>query len=400
MADRTCVLIMLSGLAIGDRLGGAERFAIELARHLDLDRFAPQICGLWRYGGRAETHHAAALAEAGVPVFLAADYAGKLNPLSFRRSVRSIVEHYRSEQVDIIHSVLPLAGLAGLSIRKSVKARAIVRTAFSGHEWGDGAAAFLCRQLFSNWVFPLRFDAEACVSRFMVSQFDRRPGARIAGKHALFLPNAIDLERFTSAAEAGSDDQAIGARRRSEFGLSSADFVVGSVGRLSAEKGHSFLLDAAAIVTAKAPDVRFIIIGHGPLRGDLHGKSERLGLASKLIFAGARTDVDALYGIMNLFVLPSLWEGLPTVILEAMASGVPVVATDIPGSRELVQAGRTGWMARPADPDSLAEEILAAWEDPAARLSAARRAQAEVVPRFSIQQVARECEALYSRLAP
>jgi len=390
MAAKTRVMILLSGLAIGDRLGGAERFAIELARHLDSDRFEPQICALWHYGGPAETLHVNTLAAAGIPAFLAEDYAGKLNPLSFNHSVQNILDHYRGTRVDVIHSVLPLAGLAGLLIRRPLGAKAIVRTAFSGHEWGDGPAAYLCRQIFTNWVFPLAFDAEACVSQFMVRQFDRRPGARIAGKRALFLPNAIDLKRFAGrTADPG---------RRREFGLSPSDFVVGCVGRLSAEKGHSVLLDAAAIVTARAPDARFLIIGDGPLQDELHKKAGRLGLGSKLLFTGPRTDVDALYGIMDLFVLPSLWEGLPTVIMESMASGVPVVATDIPGSRDLVQPGQTGWLARPGDPASLAAAILAAGADPSGRATAAQRALAEVAPRFSIEQVAAECAALYSRV--
>jgi glycosyltransferase involved in cell wall biosynthesis len=398
MAAKKRVLILLSGLAIGDRLGGAERFAIELARHLDPDRFEPQICALWRFGGPAETHYTSSLIEAGIPVFLATDYAGKLNPLAFIRSVRNILDHYRDASIDVIHSVLPLAGLAAFAIRRPLHARAIVRTAFSGHEWGDGAAAFLCRQIFTNWVFPLAFDAEACVSQHMVDRFNRRPGARLAGKRALFLPNAIDLKRFDAGTTAPGSPEHPAQGKRAEFGLSSDDFIIGCVGRLSAEKGHSVLLDAAAIVTAQAPDVKLLIIGDGPLRNALNEQAGRLGLGSKLILAGPRTDVDVLYRMMDLFVLPSLWEGLPTVILESMASGVPVVATDIPGSQELVQPGLTGWLARPADPASLAAQILAARRDHSGRAAAAERARREVVPRFAIEQVVEKCSALYTRV--
>ena len=101
---------------------------------------------------------------------------------------------------------------------------------------------------------------------------------------------------------------------------------------------------------------------------------------------------------MDLFVLPSVWEGLPTVILESMACGISVVATDIPGTRELITHGRTGWLVPPNDAASLAQGILAALRAPAACQSVAQAARQEVTPRFALEQVTKQYEWLYLEL--
>jgi len=393
MAARIRVLMAISGLAIGEPLGGAERFAVELALSLDRNIFEPSICALWRHDVPSEIYWVKRLAEEGVEVFFAADWGHGRSLTGYASALRSIARHFQHAPVDIVHSHLPLAGLTALLLRRQLGARALVRTALAGKEWGDGLTAVAFRQVFTNWVFPLTFDAEACVSQALTDRFDRRPGARLRGRKALLLHNAIRLDRF-----AAGRDPAASSDKRSELGLNAGDLVVGSVGRLSREKGCFVLVDAAARVTACRSDVRFLVVGDGPLREELGAQIGRLGLAGRIVLTGARTDVDAIYDTMDLFVLPSFWEGLPTVIMESMACGVPVVATDIPGTRELVTANRTGWLTPPGDSAGLAETILAALASPAERAHVAEAARREVVPRFSIEEVANKYQKLYLRL--
>ena len=107
--------------------------------------------------------------------------------------------HFQRAPVDIAHSHLPLAGLAILLTRPALGAKIIVRTAHAGKEWGDGALAAICRQIFTRCVFPLAFDAEACVSQPLVDVFNQRPVARLRGRKALLLNNAIHSGTFSGA---------------------------------------------------------------------------------------------------------------------------------------------------------------------------------------------------------
>lgn len=135
------------------------------------------------------------------------------------------------------------------------------------------------------------------------------------------------------------------------------------------------------------------------MRGALEAEAAALGVAHAITFVGARADAGVLYPALDLFVLPSLWEGLPTVVLESMASGVPVVATDIPGTCDLVQEGVTGWLAPPADPSGLSQAILRALDDPIQRVAIARHAAEQVVPRYTMDAIARQYAELYRQLS-
>jgi glycosyltransferase involved in cell wall biosynthesis len=384
------LLTVVPGLAIGEHYGGAERLAVEVVCRLNRDRFDPLVCALWRYDTAAERRWITQLSEAGIPVFLAGDRGASANPHAFRRSVTSMQAHFAGAGMDVIQCHSPLAGVAALLCRRALGCSALVRTCHSYREWGHGGIAFGCRQVFSNWVFPAWYDVEVGVSRSIVATLDGRPGARLLGKKATLVYNAVSLERFT--------EQKPAPHKRLELGLGLSDVVVGSVGRLSKEKNFSLLLNAIPMVIARKPEVRFLIIGEGPLGDELRSLASRLGLTSAVIFAGARSDVDALYPLMDLFVLPSLGEGLPSVILEAMASGVPVLATDVGGTRELVLPGGTGWLVPSGNPTALAEGILAALDNPQERINLARKAKADVTARFSVDRIAAEYAELYLKV--
>ena len=390
--ERTRVLILLLGLALGEPLGGAERFGIELATRLDQARFEPIVCAFWRHNSPAERHWLAHLQAYGIETFFAAD-AGPGHYLArYQAGVQAIRDRFRGQQVDVIQSHFQMGSLAALLLRRPLAARACVRRAAAAREWGDGVAAAIGRLVFTDWVFPLAFDAEVAISQTLANRLDRRPAAFLRRRRAVRIPTGVPLERFHPAAPAEA------RTARQTLGLPADALVVGNVGRLRGEKGHRVLLQAAVRVCAARPDVRFVIIGDGELREALQQQAVGLGLAEAVRFTGARTDVNQLYHAMYLFVLPSLWEALGTAILESMASGVPVVATDLPGPRELVTPGRTGWLARSNDPADLAERLLEALADPAARAARAAEALRAVVPRFSIAKIARAYEQLYDQL--
>jgi glycosyltransferase involved in cell wall biosynthesis len=144
---------------------------------------------------------------------------------------------------------------------------------------------------------------------------------------------------------------------RKKIGLPVEARVVGVVARLHPQKGHRYLIEAAQTIVRAHPKVRFVLVGDGELRGELEQMVLQSNLAEHFLFLGFRDDVRDLLQIFDLFVLPSLYEGLPNVILEAMASGLPVVATSVDGTKELIVDNETGFLVPPKDSAALAEKI-------------------------------------------
>ncbi len=404
MTRRKRILLLISGLAIGQPLGGAERFGIELARHLDQTRCEPIVCGFWHRGVPAEMHWRDILAADGVETFEAVERGRGFTPGRLAQALQSISNHLAGRPVDVIHSHFQLGSITALLLRRTLGTKALVRTAHGTvpWEWSNTPRGFICRQIFTQWLFPLAFDVETGVSQAVVDSLDRRPGAWFARKHALRCYNGIDVRPFVCATPqdmpSGSDSDRERTTLRSTLGLAPDDCVIGSVGRLSEQKGYTYLLEAAPAVLAQHPRVKFLLVGDGELRTKLQQQAAALSLTGSVIFAGVQQSTIDFYRIMDLFVLPSLWEGLPTVVLESMACGVPVVATDIPGTQELVEAGRTGWLCRPRDPVSLAETLLNALRDPLQGSAMASTARERVLACYSLNAIAEQFEALYQHL--
>jgi len=167
------------------------------------------------------------------------------------------------------------------------------------------------------------------------------------------VPNAVDLARFAGSPE--PDRQQV----RAEHGIPAQAAVVGVLARLSEQKGLAHLLDAMPAILAEHPETHLLIVGDGPLRDDLTAQAAALGVAPSVHFAGYRTNTTAYLRAMDVFALPSLYEGLPLSVLEAMAAGLPVVATRVGGMPEAVEEGRTAILVPPADPGALARAVNA-----------------------------------------
>jgi glycosyltransferase involved in cell wall biosynthesis len=162
------------------------------------------------------------------------------------------------------------------------------------------------------------------------------------------------------------------------------------------QKGYSDFIRAAAIVSRQCPDVYFLLVGEGELRRELEDLTRDLNASDRVIFAGSRSDVEAMFKIMDVFLSTSLWEGLPGVILESMASRVPVIATDIQGSSELVEDGINGILIPPGDPEAAARATIELIENPQKRSALAQRA-ALTPGDYAIEVVAARYEDIYKK---
>ena len=193
-----------------------------------------------------------------------------------------------------------------------------------------------------------RMDRVVCVSEGQAEKV-RRCGVR--ADRVVVIRNAVRAERFDHADPA---DRLVLEKMFPQ----APERIVGSAGRLSPEKGFGVLVEAAAIVAQSDPQVGFIHFGDGPLRETIRRRIAELGLAERFILAGLRDDLDRFLPHWDLSVLPSFTEGLPTVVLESYAAGVPVVATAVGGTPEAVTDGVDGYLVPPGDPITLARRIL------------------------------------------
>ena len=206
-------------------------------------------------------------------------------------------------------------------------------------------------------------------------------------KTTTIVPNGIDVAMFRPDIEAGK------AVRR-EWDVSSDQLLIGIVGRLMPVKNHPLFLKAAALLAARLPNARFVCIGSGPdgYSQDLFQQAKGLGLEEKVIFAGARRDMPAVYNALDMLCLSSRSEGFPNVVAEAMASGIPPVATEVGDVAMII--GETGRLARPATADSLAAALgeLASLSTEA-RQDLGRQARARIVEQFSIEAMVQRTES-------
>lgn len=388
--DRTASRIRIVEVIYGFGIegGGAGRLGVELARRLNPDRFNPVVAALWDCGSPLEKERVAQLRREGVSALTLAVWDPRRPYAGLLAACRGLSAELARQPAGIFHSHSEFGDLALLPF--TGRSTRLVRTVHNGYrvEWRKRP---LRRLLFTNLLYPLAFQREIAVNRGIAAALDRRPLARWLGKQASVIANGIDLDRFWPL------PQPPGALREA-FHIPEKAFVIGSVGRLAEGKGLDLLLQAAARLIREDRPVTLLIIGEGELRTGLEGLAQELGIRSRVIFTGARADIDRLYSCMDLFVSASLWEGISTVVLESMAAGVPVVATAIPGHQEIIEDGVHGWLVPAGEIDPLVRAISGAIEDPVQRKNRAQQAGARVRD-FAIDAIVTRHAELYESLA-
>jgi L-malate glycosyltransferase len=186
---------------------------------------------------------------------------------------------------------------------------------------------------------------------------------------------------------------------RREFGFADDDFLVGIVAALEDHKGHRYLLEAAQVLKDRAPKVKIVIVGKGSLEMDLDQQARALGVTDLVFFLGFRDDVPRILASLDLFVLSSHLEGLGTSIMDAMASRLPVVATQAGGIPEVVIPEETGLLVPPRNPAALAQAILQIYQDRDLARRLGERGYEVVHEKFSAEAMARRIIAVYEKLA-
>src|SRR5262249_55804717 len=232
-------------------------------------------------------------------------------------------------------------------------------------------------------------DAVVCVSEGQAVKV-RKAGA--PADRVVVIRNAVGLEAFAEpepADRAALEGLFPRPPRR----------IVGAAGRLSPEKGFDRLIDAAALVTHAEPDTGFVIFGGGPLRAALAAQIAARGLQGRFVLAGFRTDLQRFLPVFDLAVLSSLTEGLPVILLEALAAGVPAVSTAVGGTPEVIEDGVHGYLVPPGNVEALARRILDCLRADAARRAMGARGRERVCEQFTCATQSVQYQRLFERLA-
>jgi len=368
-------VLRITYLITDSGVGGTEKMLAALIRGLDRTRFEPSLLALKPLGETARELAAEGIPvkSLGLPATVSLPYLLAL-PGAFWKLRRELLRR----RPDILHCFLFQANLLG----RLAAGFSGVPANLSSIRVIEAEHRFLLPldRITSGWVTRYTAVGEA-VRRFAIEQLKLDP-ARVKT-----IPNGIDLRAF-----AGLEAEPV----RREFRIPAAAPLIGMMGRLHAQKGVDIFLQAVSKLRADFPELKALVIGEGPDRGALERLAASLDLSAAVIFTGLRHDGPALLTALDLFVLPSRYEGMPNVVLEAMAAGKAVVAAAVGAVPELVQEGRTGLLVPPEDPEALARAIRALLQDAELRRRLGANGRGRIEQEFSLEKMIHLTQELYA----
>ncbi|MFC1514705.1 glycosyltransferase family 4 protein [Candidatus Omnitrophota bacterium] len=358
--------------------GGGESVFAQLINSLGKEGF--QVWAACRSGGAFEQR------VSGRAKIIPFDMRGALS-LSKVAGLASII---RQNKIDLVHSQGGRADFFARIAAKLSGVPVVSTIAAPVEEYEVGRlrkAVYISLDRFSE-KFVSRFIVVSEALRRVLTEKHRIPEDKIVKVH-----NGIDAADYASRPE-------VIARLREEFGVKTGAKLIAVVGRLAQVKGIGYFIQAIKQMTAddRQRNICALIVGDGPLRGELEDLVERLGLKDIVRFTGFRNDIKDILSALDILVLPSIREGQPMVVLEAMASGLVVVASRIEGIEEVIEDGVTGILAAAKSPAALAREIVGVLGDDEASERIRRQAKASVEERFDLEDMVAKHQDIYTQL--
>lgn len=259
----------------------------------------------------------------------------------FGRECLKLSRVFRRWPVDLLHTQIVCSEASAVGARLAGVPRVL------GTFHIDSA-----RSRARDWV--LEYITNHCLDRAIAmseaTRVDWVRHTRLPGDRVITIPTAVDTQKCRRRCKP--------AEARSQLGLPTDDrVVIGAVGRLAEQKGYPYLLEAVALLSDDYPDLTVALAGDGPSRPSLIEQARSLKIADRVHFLGFRADVQPVLDASDIFALPSLWEALPLALLEAMATGLPVVGTTVAGVPEVIVPGETGYLVPPRDIRAFAESL-------------------------------------------
>jgi glycosyltransferase involved in cell wall biosynthesis len=361
-------------------LGGGQINLLSLAKKLDREKFEVLVCS--RDGGplvdevkKNDIQH--------FPV----PFSKRIG----RRIIPQINTILFNKRIDILHTHGGIAGFYGRWAAWKCRTPVIVHTLHGIHYLHY--RNFLLKHFF---VLLERYFSRSTDAVIFVSEADKEKGKKfkLAPEEKMYtIKNGIDLSSFKEEGVLNSK-----ADKRKEVGLESFQPIVGTVARLHRQKGIACLLKAVKTISQEFPRIKILIIGGGPLSQKLKRMARQLHVKEYVWFMGERKDAQYLISLFDVFVLPSLWEGLPYVLMEASVLGKPVVATDVDGNREIIEDGKTGILVPARNPEKMAEAVIRLLREKSFAKKLGERARESIPPKFNCSRMVEETQNLYLKL--
>jgi glycosyltransferase involved in cell wall biosynthesis len=357
--------------------GGAQEAVCQLVKYGQKQRFQQEVLALHGFG-----HYWEVLRSWGVPVYTLVPhaFARAAIPLIFLRLFRFLARN----RYDLVHTHLiganvlaaPLAALYRVPVR------------FTHDQSNDDVRhhSFIHRGLdtLANRLNHHVIAVSSSIRTFLCQE------EKLSANNISVIYNSVDLDRFSPEVDSSTKET-----QRRKWDLSADALIVGGVGRLHYQKNFPLFLEVAAEVCARMPQAIFVIVGEGPERTALEELSRKLGIASRVHFLGFVKEMPELYQSLDLLLLTSHFEGTPLTVLEAMAMGVPVVASKVDGVAEVLVDGRDAFLVPPGNRDLFVKGICQIFQNQGLWQQLSRAGQEKARQQFSAEAMVRQVEALY-----
>jgi len=371
------ILHVADKLSVGDStIHGVTRLFSWWIPRFDKSRYDVSVCSLRKRGKAGEY-----LEGVGVKVFYLGK--GKFDPFT----LLSLLKIMKDERVNILH----LHGYGAWVFGRLAGVLCNIPTVVHEHMVDRNIPVY---QRMADRILSMVTTNAIAVSNMVKDFMVRYRG--VPEDRVKVVINGIPIKSFASSNRCERHAVSL-ADWRTILSIPPNYKVVGTVGRLSHDKGHRYFLEAAFEVLKKYPEVIFLIVGDGELRGLLEEITKQLRIHNNVRFTGHRDDVVSLYSMMDIMVIASLSEGGPITLFEAMATSCAIISTNTIGLKDIINNGRTGFLVPSKDPNALAEKILLLLKDPELCSVMARRAQ-QASKQFDIRNTVQQMEQCYEEI--
>jgi len=361
-------------------LGGAQKQLLSLIKNLDKEKFNPFL-----FTAKDGLLVSEALSISGLTLIKSRYLACAINPLKDAFALLEIYRVITNNKIDIVHTHSSKAGMLGRWAARLAKVKVILHTV---HGWSFNDSQRLWRTFF---IWLERLSAYFTDKLIIVSCHDKQKGLN----HHIGREDKYSLIRYgINYTEFRVKEQNF----RKTLGLSPKDLVVGMVSCFKPQKSPQDFIKLANLIKQILPDIKFLLVGDGVLRRKIERLISQFNLQKEIILTGWRRDIPQILSTIDVFVLTSLWEGLPIVVLEAMAVFKPVVATHTGGISDVIIEGRTGFLVAPGDMQEMSDKLIPLLKNENLRRQIGQNAKDCLGADFSLENMVKHTQDLYTGL--